>query len=278
VRAAMAAQRNKTDATDALAMAHIVRTGWFKQVHVKSDLSYRLRLLLLQRRNLKRKFLDIENSIRHSLKVFGLRVGRVGRHKFEARIRELVGEDRMILAMIEPMLKVREVMWEQYGRLHKLLIQIVGRDELCRRYLRIPGVGPVTALAFKTAMDEPTRFRSSKLVGAYFGLTPRRWQSGTSIDQQGHISKQGDNEVRHALYEAASCLLVRFTHWSALKAWGLKIAKARGHKRALVAVARKLAIIMHAMWKSGSEYRWTTAEKAAEWSKKKEQHLLGVHA
>jgi transposase len=278
VRAAMAAQRNKTDATDALALAHIVRTGWFRTVYVKSDASYRLRLLLLQRRNLKRKYLDIENSIRHSLKVFGMRVGRVGRLKFEARIRELIGDDRMILAMIEPMLKVREVMWEQYGRLHKLLVQIVGRDELCRRYLHIPGVGPVTALAFKTAMDDPTRFKSSKLVGAYFGLTPRRWQSGTSVDSPGHISKQGDNDVRHTLYEAASCLLVRFTGWSALKAWGMKIAKARGHKKALVAVARKLAIIMHAMWKNGSEYRWTTAEKAAAWSKKKDQHVLGAHA
>lgn len=278
IRAAMAAQRNKTDATDALALAHIVRTGWYKTVHVKSDISYRLRLLLLQRRNLKRKFLDIENSVRHSLKVFGLRVGRVGRHKFDARIRELVGEDAMILAMIEPMLTVRAVMWEQYGRLHKLLLQVVSRDELCRRYLRIPGVGPVTALAFKTAMDDPSRFKSSKLVGAYFGLTPRRWQSGSSIDHQGHISKQGDNEVRNALYEAASCLLVRFTHFSALKAWGLKIAKARGHKKAVVAVARKLAIIMHAMWKNGSEYRWTTPEKAAAWAKKKDQYLLGVHA
>ena len=278
VRAAMAAQRNKTDATDALALAHIIRTGWYRIVHVKSEDCYRLRLLLTQRRNLKRKYLDLENSIRHALKVFGIRIGRVGRQRFEAKIRELVGEDRVVLAILEPMLKVREVMWEQYGRLHKLLVQIVGRDELCRRYMRIPGVGPVTALAFKTAMDDPGRFKSSKLVGAYFGLTPRRWQSGSSIDSRGHISKRGDNEVRRALYEAASCLLVRFTGWSALKAWGMKIAKARGHKKALVAVARKLAVIMHAMWKTGAEYRWTTAEKAQAWSQKKDQKLLGQYA
>jgi transposase len=142
VRAAMAAQRNKTDATDALALAHIMRTGWFRQVHIKSQESYRLRLLPTQRRNLKRKFLDIENSIRHSLKAFGLRLGSVSRVSFERRVRELIGADRVILAMMEPMLKVRAVMWEQYGKLHTLLVQIVGRDELCRRYMHIPGVGP----------------------------------------------------------------------------------------------------------------------------------------
>ncbi|MGA7675916.1 MAG: IS110 family transposase [Rhizomicrobium sp.] len=275
VRAAMAAQRNKTDATDALALAHIIRTGWFRQVHIKSDESYRLRLLLTQRRNLKRKLLDVENSIRHSLKAFGMRLGRLGRTEFEHRVRELVGEDRLMCAVLEPMLKVREVMWEQYGKMHKLLVQIVARDELCRRFMRIPGVGPVTALAFKTGMDDPTRFKASKVVGAYFGLTPRRWQSGTSINSQGHISKQGDNDVRRALYEAASAILTRFKGWSALKAWGMKIAKARGMKKATTAVARKLAVIMHAMWKNGSEYRWTATEAAQSWSKAKDQRLLG---
>jgi transposase len=278
VRAAMAAQRNKTDATDALALAHIVRTGWFRQVHVKSDESYRLRFLLTQRRNLKRKFLDIENTIRHSLKAFGIRLGKVGRTEFEARIRERIGEDRMMLAVLEPMLKVREVMWEQYGKLHKLLVQIVARDELCRRFMGIPGVGPVTALSFKTAMDDPTRFKSSKLVGAYFGLTPRRWQSGTSIDVPGRISKQGDGDVRRALYEAANAMLTRFAGWTALKAWGMKIAKERGLKRATAAVARKLAVVMHAMWKNGSDYRWTAAEEAKTYAKKKDRKLLGALA
>lgn len=274
VRAAMAAQRNKTDTTDALALAHIVRTGWFRQVHIKSDSSYRLRLLLTQRRNLKRKFLDIENSIRHSLKAFGIRLRQVGRGEFEARVRELTAGDMVLLSMLEPMLKVRAVMWEQYGKLHKVMVQVVATDALCRRFMGIPGVGPVTALAFKTAVDDPGRFRRSRDVGAYFGLTSRRWQSGTSIDTQGHISKQGDSEVRRALYEAASALLTRFQGWSALKAWGLRLAKVRGLKRATVAVARKLAVIMHAMWKDGSEYRWGSAEGAAAPSKTKQQRLL----
>ena len=132
--------------------------------------------------------------------------------------------------------------------------------------MRIPGVGPISALAFKTAIDDPHRFRHSKTVGAYLGLTSRRWQSGSSIDVQGHISRAGDGDVRHPLYEAANGMLTRYRGFCSLKAWGLKIAKTRGYKRACVAVARKLAVIMHAMWRDGSEFRfkgncpgWATA-------------------
>lgn len=124
-------------------------------------------------------------------------------------------------------------------------------------------VGPISALTFKTAIDDPTRFRRSKTVGAYLALTARRWQSGTSIDVSGHISKAGDAEARHPLYEAANIMLTRFKGFSSLKAWGMKIAKKRGHKRACVAVARKLSVIMHAMWRDGSSFQFKTpaAEK-----------------
>jgi transposase len=134
-------------------------------------------------------------------------------------------------------------------------------------------VGPVAALTFKTALDSPGRFRRSKNVGAYFGLTAKRWQSGTSIDSQGHISKQGDNDVRRALFEAANAMMTRFQGWTALKAWGMKLAKTKGLKRALVAVARKLAVIMHAMWKTGAEYRWSSTEAGGAWSKAKHRQL-----
>jgi transposase len=130
--------------------------------------------------------------------------------------------------------------------------------------MRIPGVGPISALAFKTSIDDPRRFRHSKTVGAYLGLTSRRWQSGTSIDVRGHISKTGDGDVRHPLYEAASIMLSRFRGNSSLKAWGLKIAKTRGHKRACVAVARKLAVIMHAMWRDGTEFRFKEPKEPTE--------------
>jgi transposase len=168
-RAALSAMRNKTDKADARGIAHIMRAGWFREVHIKSEESYRLRLVLTQRRNLKRKFLDIENAIRHSIKTFGLRIGRVGRGQFEARVRELVADDSLVAGLTDCMLRARAALWQEYLRLHKVVVAIVRRDELCRRFMRIPGVGPISALAFKTAIDDPHRFRHSKTVGAYLG-------------------------------------------------------------------------------------------------------------
>ncbi|TCM40791.1 transposase [Novosphingobium sp. ST904] len=141
VRAAMAAQRNKTDAADALGIAHIIRTGWYRTAFVKSEACYRLRLLLTQRRNLKRKFLDLENSIRHSLKAFGIRIKGVGRTGFAPAVREAVADDALTAELMEAMLAAREALWIEYGRLHKLVIRVVAANELCRRFLQIPGGG-----------------------------------------------------------------------------------------------------------------------------------------
>jgi transposase len=256
VHAALKAQRNKTDRNDARGIAQLVRSGWFNPIHVKSDASYRLRLLLGHRRALKRKFLDLENTVRHSLKVFGIRLGAVGRAAFEETVRERVTGDRLLEGMMDSMLRARAALWQEYKRLHKLVLQFVARDPVSRRFMGVPGVGPVTALAFRTAIDDPARFARSRDVGAYFGLTPKRFQSGTSIDWDGRISRQGDDEVRTLLYEAASGLLVRSKAWSSLKAWGLMIQRRRGHKKAVVAVARKLAILLHAMWRDDSEFRF----------------------
>jgi transposase len=195
--AALDVQRNKTDKNGARGLAHLMRSGWYRPVHVKSVESHKLRLLLGHRRTLKRKLRDIENEIRHALKVFGLQAGRrVQRASFETRIRDLVAHDPLISGVIECMLRAWAALWTEYKRLHQLVVQLVGRDELCRRYCRIPGVGPVTALL---------RFVKSKTVD-----------------------------------EAASAMLVRSQQWCGVKALGLKIAKKRGHKRAVVAVARKL--------------------------------------
>lgn len=254
VRAAMAAQRNKTDATDALGIAHIMRTGWYRTAHVKTDASYRLRLVLVQRRNLKRKFLDLENTIRHSLKVFGIRLNKVGRGSFEQAVRDAVADDAMTANLMDAMLRARAALWTEYLQLHKLVVQIVMASELCRRFMAIPGVGPVTALTFATAIDDPARFRRSRDVAAYFGLTSSRWQSGTSIDVKGRISKAGDPDVRRALYEAATSMLTRFKGRDRVKDWGLKLVRAKSHNKAAVAVARKLAVIMHAMWRHGTDY------------------------
>lgn len=254
VRAALSAQRNKTDAADALGIAHIMRTGWFRQAHMKTEECYRIRLLLVQRRNLKRKFLDLENAIRHSLKVFGIRLGKVGRGSMEKAVREAVAGDAMTAGLMECMLRARAALWAEYLILHKLVTQLAMRDELCRRFMAIPGVGPVTALTFKSAIDDPARFRRSRNVAAYFGLTSRRWQSGSTIDVKGRISKAGDPDARRALYEAASAMLTRFKGRDTIKTWGLKLANTKCHAKARVAVARKLANVMHAMWRDGTFY------------------------
>jgi len=257
------AQRNKTDKNDARGLAQLVRSGWFKPVHAKSDASNRLKLLLAHRRTLKRKLMDIENEVRQSLKMFGLMVGRrVQRASFEARVSALVADDPLLAGTTACMMRCWAVLWIEYKRLHTLLVQMVGRDELCRRLCRIPGVGPVTALTFKAAIDDPARFPKSKTVGAHFGLTPRREQSGTSVDRDGHISKAGDGQVRTALYEAASAMMTRSQKQCTLKAWGLRVAAKRGHRRAVVAVARKLAVIMHRMWLDGTEFRFSTNAEA----------------
>lgn len=253
VRAALDAQRNKTDRHDALGLAQMMRTGWFKSVHVKSEASYRIRLLIANRRNLKRKFFDLENAIRQSLKAFGIKVMAVAtRTTFDAKVRELTAHDPVLTALCDAMLRARAALWNEYTRLHKLVVQVSLKDEVCQRFMAIPGVGPVTALAFKGAVDDPTRFKRSRNVGAHFGLTPKRWQSGTSIDFQGRISKQGEGEIRTLLYEAASCLMTRSRVSTSLKRWGQAIAKRAGHKKAVTAVARRLSVIMLAMWRDGT--------------------------
>jgi transposase len=276
VRAAMSAQRNKTDAADALGIAHLMRTGWFRQAHIKTAASYRIRLLLTQRRNLKRKFLDLENTIRHSLKAFGVRLGAVGRGSFADAVREAVAADRMIAGLMEAMLRARDALWAEYLILNKLAVQLAMGDGLCRRFMAIPGVGPVTALSFSSAIEDPTRFRRSRNVAAYFGLTSKRWQSGTSIDVKGRISKVGDGDVRRALYEAASAMLTRFKGVDSIKSWGLKLAKGKSHPKARVAVARKLAVVMHAMWRDGTSYvgdPTVTEQENGAWFAAKVQRL-----
>jgi len=278
VRAALKAQRNKTDKTDALGLAHLMRTGWFRQAHIKSEACYRLRLLLTHRRNLKRKFVDLENAIRHSLKAFGMRFKGCGRGGFAQAVRDAVAGDPLVTELIEAMLNARAALWKQYLKLHEMVVKFVAGHELCRRLMQIPGVGPVAALSFVTATDDPSRFKRSRDVAAYFGLTSRRCQSGKSIDVQGRISKAGDPDVRRALYEAASALLTRFKRKDKIKTWGLAVAKRTSHRKATVAVARKLAVVMHAMWVF---YCGDPATRAADVSARaaaKDKKLLGAYA
>jgi len=262
MKAALRAMRNKTDRNDARGIAQVMRTGWFRFVHVKSPESQELRLLLNHRKTLQRKTLDLENEVRGTLKAFGLKVGKVSRGRFAARVRELLANRSRLRAATESMLKARAALMAEFDRLHRMVLEAVRGDLLCGRLMTVPGVGPITALAFKTGVDVPERFAKSKTVGAHFGLTSRKFNSG-EIDYNGRISKCGDAMVRTLLYEAANAMLIRCARYSALKAWAMRIAKTRGLKRAKVALARKLAVIMHRMWLDGSEFRWSDKASAA---------------
>jgi transposase len=256
MRAMLKAQINKTDRNDARGIAQMMRVGLYRPVHVKTLRSQKLRVLLTHRKLLQSKAIAIENDLRATLRNFGLKVGMVGTVKFEARIKELVESLPDLAVLVEPLLVVRQVVREQLGILHRRLLAIVRDDDVCQRLMTIPGVGPVVALTYRVTVDVPARFRNSKAVGAVFGLTPSKYQSGQN-ERTGGISRCGDEMMRMMLYEAAQSMLVRATKWSWLKAWAMKIARHRGMKKAIVALARRLAVIMHRMWVDGTEFRWT---------------------
>jgi transposase len=256
MRAMLKAQINKTDRNDARGIAQMMRVGLYRPVHVKTLRSQKLRVLLTHRKLLQSKAIAIENDLRATLRNFGLKVGMVGTVKFEARIKELVENLPDVAVLVGPLLVVRRVLREQIGILHRRLLAIVRGDDVCRRLMTVPGVGPVVALTYRVTVDVPARFRNSKAVGAVFGLTPSKYQSGQN-DRTGGISRCGDEMMRVMLYEAAQSMLVRSTKWSWLKAWAMKIARHRGIKKGIVALARRLAVIMHRMWLDGTEFRWT---------------------
>jgi transposase len=262
IRAALKAQINKTDRNDARGIAQMMRAGLYRAVHVKTLRSQKLRMLLTHRKLLQSKAIAIENDLRGTLRNFGLKVGMVGTVRFEERIKELVENLPDLAVLVEPLLIVRQTLREQFGILHRRLLAIVRDDEVCRRLMTVPGVGPVVALTYRATVDVPARFRNSKAVGAVFGLTPSKYQSG-EINRTGAISRCGDEMMRMMLYEAAQVMLLRSAKWSWLKAWAMKIARNRGMKKAIVALARRLAVIMHRIWVDGTEFRWTREFAAA---------------
>jgi transposase len=262
MQAVLKAQINKTDRNDARGIAQMMRVGLYRPVHVKTLRSQKLRMLLTHRKLLQSKAIAIENDLRATLRNFGLKVGVVGKVKFEARIKELVENVPDLVVLVEPLLIVRQTLREQIVILHRRLLAIVRDDDVCRRLMTVPGVGPVVALTYRTTVDVPARFRNSKAVGAVFGLTPTKYQSGES-DRTGRISRCGDEMMRVMLYEAAQVVLVRSVKWSWLKAWAMQIARRRGMKKAIVALARRLAVIMHRIWADGTEFRWTKEVIAA---------------
>ncbi|MBU1223457.1 MAG: IS110 family transposase [Gammaproteobacteria bacterium] len=259
----LATMRNKTDRNDARGIAHLMRLGWFKVVHVKSQEAQQLRMLLGCRKMVVHKLIDVENEIRGTLRAFGLKVGSISRGRFAARVMTLSEKaDALIQELMRGLLAVRGTLLVEHQRMHRLVVKATLADPVCRRLMTVPGVGPIAALSFRTGVDDPQRFKRSRTVGAHFGMTPRRYQSG-EVDYTGRISKCGDREVRQALYDAAGSLLRRCRKTCALRTWGLRIMKRSGIKKATIAVSRKLAVILHRMWIDGTEFRWSEDKPSA---------------
>ena len=259
VRDAFKAMPVKTDRKDARGIAQLIRLGWFRAVHCKSLPAQELRAVLTARKLVQGKRHDIEMSLRGILRGFGLKVGPTTTRSFEGRIRELVEGHPTLLAVADALLLARATLGEQLGKLQKRLVSLARDDMRARLLMTTPGVGVLVALTYVSAIDDPARFRSSKATGAHFGLTPKKYQSGET-DVTGRISKIGDASVRTALYEAANVILTRPVKGSLLKSWAMRVANRAGMRKAKVALARKLAVVLHRMLADGTEF---VAGKAA---------------
>jgi transposase len=249
VKAALSAMVVKTDRKDARGIAQLLRMGWFRPVHCKSPPAQEVRALLVGRKLLQGKLLDVELGIRGILRGFGLKMGEVSKGRFAARVRELIAGQPMLERVVEPMLRAREALRAEYQVLHRAVLALVREDATCRRLMGVPGVGALVAITFTSAVDDPARFRRSRAVGAHFGLTPKKYQSGET-------DVTGGAMVRTALYEAANVMLTRAGKFSTLKRWALDVAKRRGMRRAKVALARKLSTVLHRMWVDGAGFRF----------------------
>jgi transposase len=260
VNAALSAMRNKTNRTDARGIAQVLRTGWYSPVHMKSREAHVIRVLLNSRKALLTKTIDLANEIRGLLKIFGTRLPKsVGHGRFDDVVRPMIEADDVLAHALLPLLDARLVLYQHFLDMDRRVKCAASRDEVCLRMMTVPGVGPIAALTFKAAVDDPARFRRSRTVAAHFGLTPRRYQSGET-DNPGRISKAGDSDVRATLYAAANSLLMRTMTASPIKSWGMRLMRTKGRRRALVAVARKLAVLLHRLWADGTEFRLDRVE------------------
>jgi transposase len=254
VRDAFKAMPVKTDRKDARGIAQLMRLGWFRPVHCKSMEAQETRAILSARKLVQAKLHDVEMSLRGILRGFGLKVGKTSPRQFEGRIRELVAGHASLEAVAAALLSVRAVLVRELNAFEKRVLSMARNDVRARLLTSVPGVGAIVALTFASAIDDPARFKSSKSVGAHFGLTPKKYQSGET-DVSGRISKIGDGGVRTAAYEAAHVLLTKPVKGCAsLKSWGMKLARRAGMAKAKVALARKLTVIMHRMLADGTTF------------------------
>lgn len=259
VRQAFKTMPVKTDKKDARGIAQLMRLGWFRPVHCKSLPAQEIRAVLTARKILQSKLHDIDLSLRGILRGFGLKVGKTTPRTFAARVRELVEGHATLEGIAASLLKAHDVLASELAGFNRRLRAMARDHGDARRLMTMPGVGVLVSLTFVAAIDVPGRFRSSRAVGPHFGLTPKRYQSGET-DRSGHISKVGDAGVRTALYEAANVILTRPVKGSDLKTWALGVARRAGPRKARVALARKLAVVLHHMLTDGTTF---VAHKAA---------------
>ena len=247
VHKAFEAMPVKSDRNDARGIAQLMRLGWFRPVHCKSIAAQEIRAMLTARKLVQSKLLDIENSLRGILRGFGLKVGKITPTNFAGRIEALVKGHPNLQAIGEALLHVRAVLLAEFNGFEKRVRAMSRLHAQARLLMSTPAVGPIISLTFACAIDDPARFTSSKQAGPHFGLTPKKYQSGQT-DITGRISKIGDAAVREALYQAAHVMLTKpVKGCPQLKSWAMRIARRAGMRKAKVALARKLAVVMHRM-------------------------------
>jgi transposase len=261
-RAALEMQINKTDQNDAEGLAQIVRTGWYRSVHVKSFDSHRARALLGARTQLVGMRTRLSNHIRGVLKTFGLLPGAMQGLPFDRKVEALVLDRSDVALIVRPMLIAWRQLREQITAFDKAIRMLVKSNSACRLLMSVPGIGVLSALAYVSTVEDPARFAQSRSVGAHLGLTPRQYQSG-EVDRSGRISRCGDTLARTLLYEAAVVIMARVKRASSLKDWAQAIARRSGAGKARVALARKLSVILHSVWRSGQPFRWSEYVNAA---------------
>jgi len=259
VRDAFKAMPVKSDRNDARGIAQLMRLGWFRPVHCKSLAAQELRAMLTARKLVQSKLRDVENHLRGILRGFGLKVGKTTARSFAVRIRELAAGQANLETIAQALLAVHAVLLREFNGFEKRVRMMAREHVKARLLMTTPAVGPIVALTYAGAIDDPARFKSSKQTGAHFGLTPRKYQSGQT-DVTGRISKIGDAAVRTALYEAAHIMLTKPIKGCApLKSWAMRIARRSGIKKAKVALARKLAVILHRMLVSATPFNAAAA-------------------
>lgn len=255
---ALSARANKTDRNDARGLAELMRVGWYREAWVRGASAHAIRSLLLGRQLLLRTKRTLENTLRGAVKRFGLILAKTTGRTFTHRAAAVVDRDPAFAAFASPILSVLRSVLDQIRAYDRQLRAVARGDETVSRLMTVPGVGHLTALAFYSTVEDPSRFKRSGDIGAYFGLTPRVHQSG-EVDRTGRITKTGDGLTRGYLFEAATVLLTRIERPTPLRLWGLRLKERAGLKKAQVAVARKLAVMMHAIWTDGTAFEWRPA-------------------